>query len=159
MPAQFNQVHNYFNRTLAHFQIKLIPRIIVVFLMLICWIPIWHWSTCPASSSNLNEINSFEDIFSGFSTSQTVNVAYGLVSNSLFYVYWIQSTSHSYSAIRKAGQNNLSTWTTALSFYPILSSLIVDTNEQYLYVGAYKTQLDVIRLTTGTGGIYDVQSL
>ena len=159
MSVQFNKVHNYLNRTLTHFQIKLILKMIVVFLMLICWTPNWHWSTCPASNSNLNAINSFEDIFSGFSTSQTVNAAYGLVSNSLYYIYWIQSPSYSYSTIRKAGQNNSSIWTTALPFYPILSSLIVDTNEQHLYIGAYKTQLNVIRLTTGTGGITDVQSL
>ena len=46
----------------------------------------------------------------------------------------------------------------ALSFYPTVKSLTVDTSEQYVYVAKYSNPLDVVRLGADTGAIVDAQT-
>ena len=45
----------------------------------------------------------------------------------------------------------------ALLFQPIIKSLSIDTNEQYVYVAGATNPLDVVRLGAGTGAIVDAQ--
>ena len=50
-------------------------------------------------------------------------------------------------------------WMAAVSFWPILKSLSVDSNEKHVYFANYTTPLNVWRLDASTGSLMDAQSL
>ena len=48
-------------------------------------------------------------------------------------------------------------WMTALSFNLIRKNLVIDSNEQYIYVAGLTNPLDVIQLGSSTGTIANAQ--
>ena len=126
-----------------------------VILLILCLITTIRWSTCPSSSSTSNMITSDQCSFSGYADTQTYNVALGPLSASLYYLYDIYNPNN--WAIRKVKPDGSPAWMAALSFWPILKSLSVDTLEQHVYVASWTNPLDVVRFGAGTGSIVDAQ--
>ena len=125
----------------------------LVVLMLACIIPFCYWSTCPSFTSNSYTITSEECSFTGSSTTSAYKVVFGPVSHSLYYLYYL-GTPNSW-AIRKINQDGSLAWMAALSFNPIIKSLIFDSSEQYVYVASFTNPVDVVRLSSSTGSIID----
>ena len=127
-----------------------------IILSILCLISTSHWSTCPSSSSTSNTITSEQCSFSTYIFTETYNVVLGPVSASMYYLYYIRNPTN--WVIRKANSDGSSAWMAALSFYPTVKSLTVDTSEQYVYVAKYSNPLDVVRLGADTGAIVDAQT-
>ena len=126
-----------------------------IIVLILCLISTIRWSTCPSSSSTSNTITSEQCSFSGYIVTNTRNVVSGPVSASLYYLYSISTPSN--WAIRKTNADGSLAWMSALSLWPIIKSLSVDTLEQHVYVASSNNPLDVVRLGTGTGSIVDAQ--
>ena len=127
-----------------------------IILSILSLITTSYWSTCPSSSTTSNTITSDQCSFSGYSDTQTYNVALGPVSASLYYLYFIDTPSNNW-AIRKVNPDGSLAWMAALKFWSLLKSLSVDTLEQHVYVASISDPLDVVRLGAGTGAIVDAQ--
>ena len=50
-------------------------------------------------------------------------------------------------------------WMAAVSFTPLMKSLSIDSAEQYVYFGSNTNPLDVLRLSTSSGWIFDSKRL
>ena len=127
----------------------------LIIVSILCLITTSHWSTCPSSSTISNTITSDQCSFSGYTYTETYNVALGPVSASLYYLYLINAPIN--WAIRKINPDGSLAWMTALSFQPIMKSLSVDALEQHVYAAGFTIPLDVVRLGAGTGSIVDAQ--
>ena len=44
---------------------------------------------------------------------------------------------------------------TALNLSPVMKSLSVDTNEQYVYIASWSSPIDIVRMNAATGVIVD----
>ena len=59
--------------------------------------------------------------------------------------------------IRKIKSDDTQEWMTAVAFRPIIKSLSVDLNEQFVCFGGYASMLDVVWILANTGRILDAQ--
>ena len=66
-------------------------------------------------------------------------------------------TSPANWALKRVDSDGSQRWIAAISFDPIMKSLSIDQNEQYIYLGGSTSPLDVIRFSTDTGSIVDAQ--
>ena len=55
--------------------------------------------------------------------------------------------------------NTPADWIFSVNVQPIMKSLTIDSDEQFVYFGIYKNPLDVWRLSADTGSVVSAQSL
>ena len=146
------------NKFIYHFHnLKAIKISVLVILILICIIPASYWSICEASSSYSNAIISDQGIITSYKETQWDFVISGLISNSLYYLYFLNSPTN--SGIRKINSDDSLAWLVILPFEPIAKGLVLDADEKHVFVSSYTNILDVARLGSSTGSIVDSQRL
>ena len=72
-------------------------------------------------------------------------------------MYYTYSPVH--VVIRKNTLTGIFQWMAAIVETPNPRSLAIDSQEQHVYFATHKNPLSVWRLSTGNGGIVDVQSM
>ena len=97
--------------------------------------------------------------FSGYSTVILVGVARGEVSNSLYLMYLLYSSSYA-TVIRKISSSGTQSWIFAIALRPGIKSLVVDSFEQNVYFisGSGNNYSIVTRINANTGSIVDSQN-
>ena len=105
MDAKYDYSYDYSNRFVSLFSSKNSKTTILITLILICWIPQCYWSICPSSTSISSVITSEQcttiyklkitiiRTFTGYTNTYAYSIASGPVSNSLYYLYYIQNAS------------------------------------------------------------------
>ena len=96
-------------------------------------IPFWVSDIWPSSLSNsLPGYETQEINFSGSTDVEIQFIVPGLISNSLYYLYFISPQDN--TVVRKENSDETVAWMTAVSFKPIRCSLSVDSLEQKVYI-------------------------
>ena len=131
----------------------------IYLLILLSWLLKWFWSsTCSSSVSSANAITSKQVAFSSYSSDVIQSVVQGEVSNCLYYMHSLSSSS-SVEVVIKMNPDDTVSWATSVLFSPLGSSLSVSLDEQYVYLGNSGTTLEVWRIMASTGNIIDTQNL
>ena len=116
------------------------------------------YSTSTGSATSSYAITTDLFTFSGYSSQYVDGVLPGPTSSDMYYLH--RSYTADTTIIRKIKSDNSLSWMAAVSFFPIIKSFSVDSNEKNIYVGSYgTTQLNVWRFLTSTGAIVDAQTL
>ena len=130
-----------------------------VFIAMIAILISYCWcSTCPSSNTNLNSITTSQWSFIGFGNTRIYAAATGPITNSLYFLYFINSPSQA-AVIRKVKTDDSISWTFAISFWPTSKSLWVDKNEQHAYLASGTNPLNVCKLRTKDGEIDEWKTL
>ena len=75
-------------------------------------------ATCPSSIPILPPTTTEQCSFSGYTNTYTRGVAVGPVSNSLYYLYYLSSSTSPYNAaVRKVDASGSQTWMASFAFY------------------------------------------
>ena len=158
MYVAYENVCNHSNTIVYLFHhLKIIKISISAILILLFIIPASYQSICEASSSYSNAIISDQGIITSYAETQWQSVLSGPISNSLYYLYFLNSPAN--SGLRKINSDGSLAWLVILPFEPIAKGLALDADEQHLFAGSYTNILDVARLGTSTGSIVDIQRL
>ena len=128
--------------------------IVFAFWILVASIQRTQSATCPNSVPSSAAITTEQSSIS--STTITYGVAGGLVSNSLYYMYYLPSTS---AIVRKVDVSDQQTWIASFTFEPNSKSLSVDAGEKTVYLTSWTSPLIVLWLSTSNGAITSQQSL
>ena len=115
-------------------------------------------ATCPSSVPPSMEIIVEKCSFTGYASTQTYGIVGGPVSNSLYYLYYLQSPLNN-AAVRKVDASGYQTWMASFVFQPILKSLSVDAAEQSVYLASFTSPLVVLKLTAKDGAIISQHQL
>ena len=115
-------------------------------------------ATCPPSVPSSAATTKEQSSFSGFTSTQTYEVTAGPVSNSLYYLYYLSSSS-SNAAVRKVDASGSQTWMASFALQPILKSLSVDAAEQSVYLASTTNPLVVLKLAASGGSIVSQHQL
>ena len=113
---------------------------------------------CSPSVPSSAGITTEQYNFSGYNQIYTYGLSDGPVSNSLYYVYRIFTTSNN-AAVRKVDASGSQTWMASFDFWPIIKSLSVDAAEQSVYLVSYTTPLVVLKLAASDGSIVSQHQL
>ena len=124
------------------FLIRKVVIIIIATLIFYCWC-----STCFSSNTYLNCIITSQWCFSGFGSTRIYTVAAGPITNSLCFLYFINSPLQA-AVIREVKADYSISRTFAISFWPTLKNLWVDINEQHAYLASVTNPLNVCKLRT-----------
>ena len=130
-----------------------LPLVVLVLLLLINF---GSWYTCPSTVASTNAITSNQFSFSGISNWLALGVTTSSTSNSLYFLYQVYFPGP-YAVIRKLNSDDTVAWMAAVVFWPIIKSVVVSANEQYVFFGSASTPLNVIRLSASSGAIIDQQ--
>ena len=114
-------------------------------------------ATCPASVPVSAATTIEQCSFTGYTTTYTYRVAVGSVSNSLYYLYWLNSPS--VQAVRKVAASGSQTWMAWFTFGPVVKSLSVDAAEQSVYLAGYSNPLLVLKMAASDGSIVSQHQL
>ena len=115
-------------------------------------------ATCSSSVPSSAAITTEKCSFDGYSTTYTYGVVEGPVSNSLYYLYRLDSGSNS-AAVRKVDASGSQTWMASFAFWPILKSLSVDATEQSVYLASNENPLVVLKLLASDGSVVSQHQL
>ena len=130
-----------------------LPLVILILLLLI---NMGSWYTCPATVASTNALTSNQFSFSGISSTLALGVTTSSTSSNLYFLYQVFSPGP-YAVIRKVNSADTVAWMAAVVFWPIIKSVVVSANEQYVFFGSASTPLNVIRLSATSGVIIDQQ--
>ena len=113
----------------------------------------------PYSAAATTEQGNFIGIT--YTDTYTNGIAVGSMSNSLYYLYSLYSSStlSSSAAVRKVDASRSQTWMASFSFWPIIKSLSVDAAEQSVYLASQTNPLVVLKLTASDGSIVSQHQL
>ena len=122
------------------------------------------WTSWTTSSSDLNTISRFqykyEQIIGGISTAEIGPFIYqtiaGPKSNNIYFSEWIIPNS---VVIQKTTSDDVTLWIAAYGDIVIAKSLIVDSNEQYVYYGVFQNPLAFVKLSASTGSLVSATQL
>ena len=132
---------------------------LIVGLFMLAWsICSVQTATCPPSVPFSAATTTEQCNFTGYTNTYTFGVTGGPVSNSLYYLYALVSSSNS-AAVRRVDASGSQTWMASLAFYPILKSLSVDAQEQSVYLASNTSPLMVLKLTARDGFIVNQHEL
>ena len=126
-------------------------------LLLTPLIPLCLCAKCPDSNSSSNTITSVYDGFTGSALVKTYGIATGSVSSSTYYMYYISFTHYFKWAIRKINFDGSLAWMAAVGYELKPKSLVVDLNEQYVYIAVFDSGLSVVKFDWSTGNIVDAK--
>ena len=131
-------------------------------LVLYLWLLIVNIQTifaykCSNLTPNSTIITSEQCKFSGYTTTRTYGVATSQTSNNLYYLHLIDPPTG--AVVRKVDSSGTQIWMASFQLDPQRKSLIVDLNEQSVYLAIYSLTLAVLNLNTNSGGVNSQQSL
>ena len=92
-------------------------------------------ASCPPSVPVSAGTTTEQSNFTGYNT-YTFGIAGGPVSNSLYYLYFLLSSSEN-AAVRKVDASGSQRWMASFAFKPIVKSLSVDATEQSVYLASF----------------------
>ena len=131
---------------------------IVGLLMLSLSISLVQTAICPSSVLFSSAIITDQCSFTGFSIAVTNGVVGGPVSNSLYYLHQLTSSSD-YAVVRKVDVSGSQTWIASFAFWPIQKSLSVDAAEQSVYLASWVNPLVVLILSSSDGSVVSQHQL
>ena len=114
-------------------------------------------ASCPPSVPVSAGTTTEQSNFTGYNT-YTFGIAGGPVSNSLYYLYFLLSSSEN-AAVRKVDASGSQRWMASFAFKPIVKSLSVDATEQSVYLASLTSTLVVLRLSTNDGSVVSQHQL
>ena len=126
--------------------------------ILVTSIQLAQTATCSSSAPNSAAITTDQYSFDRYSQVRTYKVVAGPVSNSLYYISRIYSSTND-TEIRKMNESGSLIWKTSYSFYPIVKSLSIDPGEQSVYLASNASSLVVLWLSANNGSLVSQQSL
>ena len=117
----------------------------------------FRWATqftCSSSVTSSNNINSFEESFTGYTINRIAGVVAGKVTNSLYYANSIATASSIFSVVvRKISSDGTQAWIERIGDTLNIESICVDTNELNFYFSIDLGYFVVVRLLTLTGAL------
>ena len=113
-------------------------------------------TSCPSSVPTSAGITTEQASFTGSSNILIRGVAAGKVSNSLYYLYDLSSTSN--VVVRKEDTSGSQLWMASFAFRPVIKSLSIDAQEQIVYFAQRIVPVVVMRLSSSTGAVVSQES-
>ena len=111
----------------------------------------------PSSSSSQTNVYIEKYTFTDYDTT-SYGVVQGTKDYATFYLDYVfnDTISANYGVIRRVNADNSAVWMTAFNLSPVMKSLSVDPNEQYVYIASWSSPIDIVRMNAVTGVIVDL---
>ena len=150
---------NYFINTkifiqsqMTYFLIKICFAVWAIFTKLV------YGSTCSVSVPATYAVSSQEFSFSGVTNTYSKDVEVGPTSKDAYFNIEIASGT-TQCVIRRVTSADSLVWMAAFNLIWKTRGLVIDSNEQYLYVAIYGGSVSILKLYASTGNAVDYQTL
>ena len=98
--------------------------------------------------------------YSNFNIDTTIfQIATGKISGSIYYLYYLTSSSSHYCAVRRVSSDETQVWMSVFNFIPVLKCLFINQSEDKAFIASHTNQIQILILKAFDGSVESGQTL